>query len=60
MRVCVFVEIFKIFLHLCWQATGFCVLQQGQLSHPTMTKEILKVKVYGDIVLVTGCGKDNL
>lgn len=35
------------------------VLQQGQLSHSTMTKEILRVKVYGDIALVTGRGQNT-
>ncbi len=37
----------------------FNVLQQGQLSHSTMTKEILRVKVYGDIALVTGRGQNT-
>lgn len=37
----------------------FSVLQQGQLSHSTMTKEILRVKVYGDIALVTGRGQNT-
>jgi ketosteroid isomerase-like protein len=37
----------------------FRVLQQGQLSHSTMTKEILRVKVYGDIALVTGRGQNT-
>jgi ketosteroid isomerase-like protein len=37
----------------------FSVLQQGQLSHLTMTKEILRVKVYGDIALVTGRGQNT-
>jgi hypothetical protein len=32
-------------------------LEQGLRSHATMTKEVLKVKVYGDIVLVTSRGK---
>ena len=35
------------------------VLQQGQLSHSTMTKVILRVKVYGDIALVTGRGQNT-
>jgi ketosteroid isomerase-like protein len=41
------------------QEVFFSVLQQGQLSHLTMTKEILRVKVYGDIALVTGRGQNT-
>lgn len=37
----------------------FKVLEQGLLSHTTMTKEILRVKIYGDIALVTGRGKNT-
>lgn len=37
----------------------FSVLQQGQLSHSTMTKEVLRVKVYGDIALITGRGQNT-
>ena len=37
----------------------FKVLEQGLLSHSTMTKEILRVKVYGDIALVTGRGQNT-
>jgi ketosteroid isomerase-like protein len=37
----------------------FSVLEQGLLSHSTMTKEILRVKVYGDIALVTGRGQNT-
>lgn len=37
----------------------FKVLEQGLLSHTTMTKEILRVKVYGDIAIVTGRGKNT-
>ena len=37
----------------------FSVLQNGQLSHSTMTKQILRVKVYGDIALVTGRGQNT-
>jgi len=37
----------------------FRVLEQGLLSHDTMTKEILRVKVYGDIALVTGRGQNT-
>ena len=37
----------------------FKVLEQGLVSHSTMTKEILRVKVYGDIALVTGHGQNT-
>jgi ketosteroid isomerase-like protein len=37
----------------------FSVLQEGQLSHLTMAKEILRVKVYGVIALVTGRGQNT-
>ncbi len=37
----------------------FSVLEQSLLSHSTMTKEILRVKVYGDIALVTGRGQNT-
>lgn len=37
----------------------FHVLEQGLLSHSSMTKEILRVKVYGDIALVTGRGQNT-
>jgi ketosteroid isomerase-like protein len=37
----------------------FSVLRGGQLSHSTMTKKILRVKVYGDIALVTGRGQNT-
>jgi ketosteroid isomerase-like protein len=37
----------------------FSVLEQGQLSHLKMTKEVLRVKVYGDIALVTGRGQNT-
>ena len=37
----------------------FSVLDQGLLSHHTMTKKILRVKVYGDIALVTGRGQNT-
>ncbi|NOT94356.1 nuclear transport factor 2 family protein [Ferruginibacter sp.] len=33
------------------------VVVQGLLKHTTMTKEILRVKVYDNIALVTGRGK---
>ncbi len=37
----------------------FHVLEQGLLSHSTMTKEILRVKVYDNIALVTGRGQNT-
>ena len=37
----------------------FKVLEQGLLSHSTMKKEILRVKVYGNIALVTGRGQNT-
>lgn len=37
----------------------FRVLEQGMLSHDTMTKEVLRVKVYGDVALVTGRGQNT-
>uniref|UniRef100_A0A7V2ZKL0 Nuclear transport factor 2 family protein n=1 Tax=Ignavibacterium album TaxID=591197 RepID=A0A7V2ZKL0_9BACT len=41
------------------QERFFEVLEQGLLSHKTMTKEILRVKVYGDIALITGHGQNK-
>ncbi|WP_417236954.1 nuclear transport factor 2 family protein [Bizionia paragorgiae] len=41
------------------QQRFFDVLEQGQLSHTTMTKQVLRVKVYGDIALVTGRGQNS-
>lgn len=41
------------------QEKFFNVLEQGLLSHSTMTKEVLRVKVYGDIALVTGRGQNT-
>lgn|SRR5690606_8710824 len=41
------------------QERFFYVLEQGMLSHKTMTKQILRVKVYGDIALVTGRGQNT-
>lgn len=41
------------------QERFFAVLEQGLLSHSTMTKEVLRVKVYGDIALVTGRGQNT-
>jgi len=36
------------------QERFFRVLEEGLLSHSEMKKEILRVKVYGDIAIVTG------
>jgi ketosteroid isomerase-like protein len=41
------------------QERFFAVLEQGLLSHSTMTKEVLRVKIYGDIALVTGRGQNT-
>lgn len=41
------------------QERFFSVLEQGLLTHTTMTKEVLRVKVYGDIALVTGRGQNT-
>lgn len=41
------------------QESFFGVLEQGLLSHSAMTKEILRVKVYGDIALVSGRGQNT-
>ncbi|MHB8929247.1 MAG: nuclear transport factor 2 family protein [Melioribacteraceae bacterium] len=41
------------------QERFFSVPEQGLLSHSTMTKEILRVKIYGDIALVTGRGQNT-
>ena len=41
------------------QERFFQVVEQGLLSHSTMTKEVLRVKVYGEIALVTGRGKNS-
>jgi ketosteroid isomerase-like protein len=37
----------------------FQVLEKGLLSHTTMTKKVLRVKVYGDMALVTGRGQNT-
>ena len=37
----------------------FRVLEQGLLSHDTMTKQILRVKIYDSIALVTGRGQNT-
>lgn len=41
------------------QERFFSVLEQGLLTHSTMTKEVLRVKIYGDIALVTGRGQNT-
>jgi ketosteroid isomerase-like protein len=41
------------------QERFFGVLEQGLLSHSTMTKEILRVKLYGEVALVTGRGQNT-
>lgn len=41
------------------QERFFEVLQQGLLSHDTMVKQVLRVKVYGDIALVTSRGQNT-
>lgn len=37
----------------------YYVVEQGMLKHTTMTKEILRVKIYDNIALVTGRGKNT-
>ena len=37
----------------------YYAVEQGLLKHTTMTKEILRVKVYDNIALVTGRGKNT-
>lgn len=37
----------------------FQVLEKGLLSHDTMTKQVLRVKIYRDIALVTGRGQNT-
>ncbi|WP_262245703.1 nuclear transport factor 2 family protein [Parapedobacter soli] len=41
------------------QVRFFEVLKQGLLSHSTMTKRVLRVKVYDNIALVTGRGQNT-
>jgi ketosteroid isomerase-like protein len=41
------------------QERFFYVLEQGMLTHSTMTKEVLRVKLYNNIALVTGRGKNT-
>ena len=35
------------------------VIETGQLRHDTMTKDVGRVKVYGDVALVTGRGQST-
>jgi ketosteroid isomerase-like protein len=35
------------------------VIESGQLSHDTMTKEMVRVRVYGDIAVVTARGQNT-
>jgi len=37
----------------------FYVVEQGMLTHTSMSKEILRVKVYGNMAIVTGRGKNT-
>lgn len=37
----------------------FYVIEQGLLSHSTMTKEVLRVNIYGDFAVVTGRGQNT-
>lgn len=41
------------------QERFFNVLEQDLLSHSTMSKVVLRVKVYGDIALVTARGQNT-
>lgn len=41
------------------QERFFEVLKQGLLSHSTMTKRVLRVKIYDNIALVTGRGQNT-
>lgn len=41
------------------QEKFFYVLENGMLSHTTMTKEVLRVQIYGDIALVTERGQNT-
>lgn len=41
------------------QERFFEVLKQGLLSHSAMSKEVLRVKMYGDVALVTGRGQNT-
>ena len=35
------------------------VIESGELSHDTMTKDVGRVKVYGDVAVVTGRGQNT-
>jgi len=35
------------------------VIERGVLSHDSMTKQIARVKVYGDVAIVTGRGRNT-
>lgn len=41
------------------QAKFFSVVENGLLSHTTMSKKILRARVYGDIALITGRGQNT-
>ena len=41
------------------QERFFYVLEQGLLSHSTMTKEVMRVKIYENIAIVTGRGQNT-
>ncbi len=41
------------------QERFFEVLKQGLLSHSAMSKEVLRVKMYGGVALVTGRGQNT-
>ncbi len=41
------------------QERFFSVLEQALLSHSTMMKEISRVKIYGDVAIVTGRGQNT-
>ena len=35
------------------------VIESGELSHDTMTKDVARVRVYGDVAVVTGRGSNT-
>jgi len=41
------------------QENFFDVIAQGLLSHDTMSKKVFRVKVYGDVAVVTGRGQNT-
>jgi len=41
------------------QERFFQVVEQGLLSHSSMSKEVLRAKAYGDVALVTSRGKNT-